>query len=262
MINKVLGRLQKNAVLLVFNVGFLIEFIEVLSLFGIFMNRCFIKFMTIFFGLFFAFDLWSTETEVQKIQNFHEKPLTLFCDVALAPHDINHEKTELFLTCLHQTDHDYVKRLQQDIKQLKKIIKQNRKQRIAINREKCLIKSLEEIQKIVRKYQLQFSMIQYHAKIKSEWAEFFAVVDQGQDITGLLSKKGIMSQGKKGLKILAARINRIKDKIEEYEYRLHADWVNLKLKNYVLRIECIRLRNAAIFHPLYRGRQLETIYPR
>jgi len=157
---------------------------------------------------------------------------------------------------------DYLKQLNRDVAVLKKIMKYQRKNNENIDLEQSLVDSLSQLHKFLKKYRLQLEVVGRHAAIRAEWGDLFDLVDKGQDILPCLPGKGIEQSGRKGLKILVSRMERLLGEISSYEDRLHADWVDLKLTNYVFKIELIRLRNAAIFHPLYRGMPIQTSYPR
>jgi len=213
-------------------------------------------------SLFFVSQASSIVRLSGDINLFHKDVLTSFDRVFMQGSSVDHETLQQFLILVHDRSENYLKQVRADLKILKKEIRFKRKKAESVDLERSLIASLEKLQKVLRKHRLQLDIIDYHALIRKQWGDLFAAVDAGQDILPMLSAKGIDLPGVKGLKALAHKIDRIKDKIEEYEYRLHTDWIDLKLANYVLRIEAIRLRNAAIFHPLYRGTSRQTAYPR
>ncbi len=159
-------------------------------------------------------------------------------------------------------DNYYLKRLKTDISHLKKLIKNKKKNQESVDKDSLFLDGLQELQNFLKKYQLQMEIIAFHSSVKKDWADLMHAVDKNEDILPKLSSKGISKPGVKGLKILINKMNKLLNLVEGYEYRLHADWIDLKLINYVLKIELIRLRNAAIFHPLYRGTPIVTNYPR
>ena len=79
--------------------------------------------------------------------------------------------------------------------------------------------------------------------------------------TWLLSSS-VSAQDGDGLEKLLKIIKKDQKRVDEYECLIHTDWIDLKLANYVLKIELIRVRNAAMFHPLLDGVKIKTIYPR
>lgn len=226
------------------------------------MNQRFLVISLSFFSLLACFHASLIARSVHEIELFYKDILISFERDFIEQNSADNELVQKFLMLVHDHSDNILKQVQQDIKGLKKEISSKRKKVESLDLERSLKDSLTKFLKFLRKHRLQLDIINYHALVKKEWGDLFAAVDIGQDILPLLPAKGIDLPGVKGLRVLAHRIDRIKGKIEEYEYRLHTDWIDLKLANYVLRIETIRLRNAAIFHPLYRGTSCQTAYPR
>lgn len=211
-----------------------------------------------------------------EIKSFHYKVLSSFADLQRQ----NKTTDKAALQNLFKTAHEavvdfawkcdykklsrsgYLTLLNRDIASLKKIVKRKRKNKESIDEEVNLSCSLSQLQKFLKKYRLQIEVVGYHAALRAEWGDLFDLVDKGQDLLPALPGKGIHETGLKGLKVLVKKMERLLGDIDLYEDRLHADWVDLKLANYVCKIELIRLRNAAIFHRLYRGTPIQTSYPR
>lgn len=158
-------------------------------------------------------------------------------------------------------DAKYLKRLEKDIHQLKKTIKTKKKHKETIDKDSNLLKDLQQLHNFLKKYRLQMDIVAFHSVVKKDWGDLMQVVDKGEDILPLLPSKGVIKEGIKGLKDFSNKMSKMLRTVEQYETRLHTDWIDLKLINYVLKIELIRLRNAAIFHPLYRGMPIVTSYP-
>ena len=107
-------------------------------------------------------------------------------------------------------------------------------------------------------------MVQFHQYVKNYYNVLFQALAQGKDVALFLNQFDIDDVNYESLREFAKMISKDLRTIETYEYRLHADWVDLKLANYVLKIELIRLRNAILFHPLYKKTKLKlsSTYPR
>ncbi len=169
---------------------------------------------------------------------------------------------EHFLNSLYQTSDTFFKQLQKDLPVVKKLVKKAVKKNKHDTMASEFGKNIEQLYRFLKKYRLQYDIICFHNKTRSTWNNLFKAVDELKDIAILLPEYGIDSTGLQGLKTLRYQMDTILRKADEYEYRLHADWIDLKLANYVLKIEIIRLRNGAIFHPLYKGMPVKTSYPR
>ena len=129
---------------------------------------------------------------------------------------------------------------------------------------KFLKKDLSDLLKYIKKHKLQYDTVYMHQALYKRWQVLFNAVAQEEEIKDLLLDAQITESGFDGLRMLAKLAEKDLKKVENYEYRLHSDWIDLKLANYVLKIELIRLRNAALFHPLYKhtNLKLSSSYPR
>lgn len=218
--------------------------------------------MLIFPLVFFSSSLISRERSIEDIQLSHDKVVTTFTGLQKEDKVADRQALQQLFKVAHAAESDYLKQLLRDIAQLKKVIKKKRKNKENVDAEKQIMDSLTALHRFLKKYRLQIEIVGHHAQLRSGWGDMFDLVDKGQDILSALPSKGIQEPGIKGLKSLIRKMERLLGKIDEYEDRLHADWVDLKLTNYVFKIELIRLRNAAIFHPLYKGMPMKTNYPR
>lgn len=196
------------------------------------------------------------------ITDLHQEVLSEYSKIKLAQKLYDHIALQELFKRAAEVDSKYLKKLEKDISKLKKAIKIKKKNKENIDKDSNYLDQLQQMYNFLKKYRLQMDIISFHTSVKNDWGDLMQVVDKGEDILPLLSSKGITKPGVKGLKIFINKMNQVLRKAEEYETRLHADWIDLKLINYVLKIELIRLRNAAIFHPLYRGMPIVTSYPR
>ncbi|MCX5923777.1 MAG: hypothetical protein NTU89_04440 [Candidatus Dependentiae bacterium] len=156
-----------------------------------------------------------------------------------------------------------MKSLRSDRKILKKAMKKAKK-------NKAL--SLEELEKdyqticdlyiYLKMYRLNNDVFFFHRQMCEKWGKFSAFITNDKDIISLVSDLGIENQNADSLKNLLKIIKKDQQIADEYENMVHSDWIDLKLANYVLRVELIRIRNAAMFHPLLDGVKIKTIYPR
>lgn len=156
------------------------------------------------------------------------------------------------------------KKLGKDVSFLKKEIKKNKKTENVSLESELLYYHLSDLAKYLKRHQLQYDVVLFHHSLKTRWKLLLDAVLDDRDIEPLLQEVGIEQSGLDGLKSFIKKIEKDQRKIDAYEYRLHTDWIDLKLANYVLKIELIRLRNAALFHPLYKGTTLKmsSSYPR
>lgn len=171
--------------------------------------------------------------------------------------------SRFFLTISTPSD-TFLKSLHKDISLLQKEIKKLKKQKKEFALVETEIKKLKNLVIFIKKHRLQHDVVIFHEMIHNRWQLLFQALVDKEDIASLLPSVGFNKIGQQALKEVVKKVEKDLRKIDEYEYRLHSDWIDLKLANYVLKIELIRLRNAALFHPLYKGCcvQLPSTYPR
>lgn len=156
-----------------------------------------------------------------------------------------------------------MKSLRSDRKILKKAVKKAKKNKLSsLEALEQDFETICDLYTYVKMYRLNNDVFFFHRQMYEKWGKFSSFVTRDEDILSLLSTLGIENQDADGLKKLLKIIKKDQKKVDEYEILVHTDWIDLKLANYVLKIELIRVRNAAMFHPLLDGVKIKTIYPR
>jgi len=215
----------------------------------------------LFWGIFLSFfHLVCNQSE--DIGQKHQQVISEYFRLSGQMKLYNYADLQNLFKIANQVDLKYLKQLRKDKAALSKIIKKKRKKKEVYALESDLLAKLEKIYNFLKKYYLELEVMNFLTEVKNQWGDVIQAVDKGQDILPFLSTKGISKPGIKGLKIFVTKMNRLLDKVDDYENRLHSDFIDLKLSNYILKIELIRIRNAAIFHPTYRGTPIVTQYPR
>jgi hypothetical protein len=220
------------------------------------------KILSLLCVVFGFVNLYSNDVSNKGYQGVHQEILSEYSKIKSSLKSYDHMILQDLFKKAAEVDVKYLKRLEKDIYQLKKTIKAKKKHKEITDKELNLLKDLQQLHNFLKKYRLQMDIVAFHSMVKKDWGDLMQVVDKGEDILPILPSKGITKDGVKGLKEFSNKMSKMLRTVEEYETRLHADWIDLKLINYVLKIELIRLRNAAIFHPLYRGMPIVTNYPR
>ncbi len=219
------------------------------------------------FCLFYGNSALSEYDQLLEISAKHAASLGLFKQIL-----VQNKATQVFMTpqFFLQMDMPFypkIKELQKDLKKTDKeikILKKDKKYFKELQDAKRFKKEMADLLKYIKKHKLQYDIAYMHQALYKRWAILFKAVAQEAEIKDLLLEAQITDSGFEGLRVLARLAEKDLKKIENYEYRLHSDWIDLKLANYVLKIELIRLRNAALFHPLYKhtSLKLSSSYPR
>ena len=199
--------------------------------------------------------------------NFEQKyqtTLEQFFDLTSQDLESQIHKTPAFLLQFHQTYKQVIKTLHQDIQLINQKIKNLKRQQESALELELLHNRLKNLYNFLKKHRLPYEVVTFHESVKHHWNLLFQAVAQGKDIVLFLKDFDIETVDHESLRQLAKMVSKDLRKIETYEYRLHADWIDIKLANYVLKIELTRLRNAILFHPLYKRTKLKLLssYPR
>lgn len=190
--------------------------------------------------------------------------LVKFADLTNQNFDIQMHQAPLFFLQFHQSYQEIIKNLHHDIQAANKEIKNLKRQKKSNQELQLMHDQLKNLYNFIKKHRLQYEVVTFHEFIKNQWNSLFQAVAQGKDIVPLLKDFDIETVDYASLQELVKKVNKDLRKIETYEYRLHTDWIDTKLENYVLKIELTRLRNAILFHPLYKRTKLKlsSTYPR
>ena len=199
---------------------------------------------------------------IQKIQDRYACSLPLFFEMQknslLGDWSSMHK---LFLG-FDMSSHDILKQIRLDQKTLRKQIRLAKKYKDS--KSTMLQKDLQnlgDLYRYIKKYKLNNDVLRCHNKLHEKYDIFCEYITYGKDIMELLPEIGINNIDVDGLRAMIEIVAADQKKIDEYEDWLHADWVDLKLANYVYKIELIRVRNAAMFHPLLSEVKFESSYP-
>lgn len=194
----------------------------------------------------------------------YQKTIEQFSDLTQQDTETQIHQTPFFFLHFHQSYQRIIKQLHHDIQTLNKEIKHLQRHKKQNQSLALLRDQLKKTYDFIKKHRLQYEVITFHEEIKNRWNILFQAVAQGKDIDQFLKNFNIENVDHESLRHLIKLVNKDLRQIETYEYRLHTDWIDTKLENYVLKIELIRLRNVILFHPLYKRTKLKlsSTYPR
>lgn len=205
--------------------------------------------------------LYSTMLYAQnnQIQQCHQKYQSYIDQMNIIQTLNQDEQYSMMLSFFKSINQEYtimIKQLHADLSIIKKHIRQCKKNKqehdLVCKNLKLFANDIENFYKFLKKYRILYQAIYFEQQVKQRFHTFFQAVSNGSDIESLLVDFGIQESGRNGLKILLKLVVKDLSKIEYDERRLHADWIDAKLSNYVLKIELVRLRNAILFHPSYK----------
>ncbi|OGB86304.1 hypothetical protein A3J41_01775 [candidate division TM6 bacterium RIFCSPHIGHO2_12_FULL_38_8] len=221
--------------------------------------------VSIFWGLLALNFSWmhADDVALEKIASRYQSVLKIFTTMHQKDADLQAFLPKFF-TQFNLSFSEVIQKLNQDIHRLRAEIKILNREKKSAQKWSDLRKQLTSVYKFLKKHRLQYDVVIFHQAIKNRWNVLFQALAQEQDIVKFLGCVGIDQKGLDGLKQLMKLVEKDLYKINTYEHRLHTDWIDIKLTNYVLKIELIRVRNAVLFHPLSKKTtlKLSSNYPR
>jgi hypothetical protein len=209
--------------------------------------------------------IFSTDSSIiEQIEQEFETTFNFFSYMQQQTLDVQINLMPRFFLKFNVPSQKIIKKLHKDIKIVSRKIKSLKRQKESFESLNLLKSKLSIVYNFIKKHRLQYDIVFFHQSIRDRWNVLFQAMTHGQDIALLLESVGIKQKNIDGLKQLIKQVEKDLQTIEIYEYRLHTDWIDTKLANYVLKIELIRLRNAIFFHPLYKRTKLKlsSSYPR
>lgn len=144
-----------------------------------------------------------------------------------------------------------VKILRNEVQKLKKSLKSKPDQET----EK-LLTHMQMLLSFVKKHKIQYEAIRFHREIELKYQELFDMVEESKDIIAYISQNleqfDLEKSDKKFLHTFVKDLRQVSHRVSLYEDYIHADNIDLKLQNYVFKIELIKLRNSILFDKRYK----------
>ena len=160
----------------------------------------------------------------------------------------SHEAMSQIFTCFDQQSHKLFKEIRSDIKVLRKSSKDRD--------SKALYEQLRELQAYIKKHRVAFDTAVYHAYLKNRYQKLFDMVAADEGIVDFIDKEreqfGIAQGDAKFMDTFLKEVRQACHKISKFEDYLHANYIDLKMMNYVFKIDLVRLRNAVLFSDRYK----------
>lgn len=144
-----------------------------------------------------------------------------------------------------------LKQVRQDIQKIKKTLKKEKSSKL-VN----LSHDLARFMSFLKKHKVIYDALLVHRNIKHLYQKLFDLLDKNQDIISYIMQHknqfDLQQNDQYCLHTFVENIKKHRHKISQIEDYVHSDYIDLKLQNYVYKIELVKLRNAIIFDQRYR----------
>ncbi len=121
---------------------------------------------------------------------------------------------------------------------------------------KKLFDQLQHLSSYVKRHKINNDAILFQKFIKNKYQKLFDMIEKNHDVIAFISenkKLFDLKQDDKGyLDTFLKNLRQVQHRVSEFEDYIHADYIDLKLMNYVFKIELIKLRNAILFDKRYK----------
>lgn len=118
------------------------------------------------------------------------------------------------------------------------------------------LKELQDLLFFIKKHKIQGEAVIFHNEIRTKYQKLFDMVESNEDVIVFIIENlhlyDLDKSDKKNLQAFIKDLRQVSHKVSRFEDYLHGDDVDLKLQNYVFKIELIKLRNAILFDKRYK----------
>ncbi|MBI2353330.1 hypothetical protein HYV11_03775 [Candidatus Dependentiae bacterium] len=192
--------------------------------------------------------------KVQKIENAYEQPLVFVESLRLEHANNDYKALINIYSCFQMPFSKLIQQLKRDIHQIKKTMK---KEKPSL---KNLYLRLNELSTFLRKHKFLYETIAFHSSLHITYQPLFTMIDNNQDVIAYITshRKDFDLDNENETSLLEHFLKTLKSishKISKFEDHIHTDYVDLKLQNYIYKVESIKLRNSILFDNRYKYRK-------
>lgn len=142
-----------------------------------------------------------------------------------------------------------LKKIDVDIKKFQKSAKGD-------TSKKEFLTQMRELSRFLKKHKLIYNAIFTHNTIRKTYQQLFNMVDNNEDIVDYVDGHrelfNLPNEDSYYLRVFLGQVKQAAHQISKFEDYVHSDYIDLKLQNYVFKIELIKLRNAILFDERYK----------
>ncbi len=109
----------------------------------------------------------------------------------------------------------------------------------------------------LKKHKIMYKAILVHNDIKNLYQHLFDMIDNNEDVVASIDQNReffeLEESGSDYLNLFLKDVKKASRQISKFEDYIHSDYIDLKMQNYVFKIELIKLRNAILFDKRYKN---------
>lgn len=187
---------------------------------------------------------------IVKIQKNYEERLRLFELLRSDADCKDYDAMLSFCSCFDGPFSKAVKELRNDTQAVLLLLKKEGAD------VQCFYNQLKDLSLFLKKNKLVFNAILEHNRIENLYRHLFDMIDSNEDIVSYIDKHrelfGLQNAGDSYLSLFLKDVKNASRQVGRIEDSIHSDSIDLKMQNYVFKIELIKLRNAILFSKQYK----------
>lgn len=186
-----------------------------------------------------------------EVQAKYQSALELFQTIQDQEKTKDHKSLVQLFSLLEKPSALLIKQMRQDVQRIKKALKKDASKKLQDLRDQ-----LQRLSCFIKKHKINYDAIVFHNSITKLYQLLFEKVDNNEDVVAFIAENKDMldlkSDDNRFLHTFIYALKQASNKVSQYEDYLHGDDVDLKLQNYVLKIELVKLRNTILFDKRYK----------
>lgn len=188
---------------------------------------------------------------VEDIQKIYKKPLVLVEALRLEHARNDYSAMVSLCLCFDKPLPLLIKQLRNDMQSVLRAIKKEGADL------QDLHDKLKQLYVYLKKHKIMYKAILAHNDIKNLYQSLFDMIDNNQDVVASIDQNrelfGLEKSGDDFLNLFLKDVKKASRQISKFEDYIHSDYIDLKMQNYVFKIELIKLRNAILFDKRYKN---------
>lgn len=207
-------------------------------------------FLAIFlFSSFFCLE--ASSSSIDEIQKKYKVPLLLVDPLRFEQSQNNYEATVSLFSCFDSSLPYLIKQLRKDVQTVYLSMK---KEEAGL---RGLYSQLQELCAYLKKHKAIYNAVLVHNNIKKLYQPLFDKIDKSEDVIDYIGKNrelfGLQKVDDNYLGVFLKKIKVESRQIGKIEDYVHSDYIDLKMQNYIFKVEFIKLRNVILFDKRYKS---------
>lgn len=187
---------------------------------------------------------------VDEIQNAYKNSLLLVESLRLEHAKNDYNSMISLYSCFDQPLQALIKQLRQDMRIIQLAIKKEGAD------SQILYQQLQGLYEHLKKHKVIYNAVSVHNAVAKRYQVLFDMIDSNQDIVVYIEANKeffeLQNFDNNYLRTFLKKLKVVRSQISKIEDYVHSDYVDLKLQNYVFKIELTKLRNAILFDKRYK----------